>query len=135
MEHGAWRQMEIVAAAKRQWRRLDFYSFAAYFNYYTFSSILFSKQKQISLSLSYTLLTLELSPRARHHRSLLTLWLTFHYILNPGLGREVVNAALLHFLAAKNTVEHDTRYSSQLQFFSTRYTLAILKASRLAFLF
>ena len=52
----------------------------------------------------------------------MTLWLTFHYILNPGLGREVVNAALLHFLAAKNTVEH-TRYGSQLQFFSTRYTL------------
>ena len=94
-----------------------------------------NKNKFLSLSLSYTLLTLELSPRARHHRSLLTLWLTFHYILNPGLGREVVNAALLHFLAAKNTVEHDTRYSSQLQFFSTRYTLAILKASQLAFLF
>ena len=49
---GAWRMAtdEIVAAAKRQWRRLDFYSFAAYFNYYTFSSILFSKQKQISPS-------------------------------------------------------------------------------------
>ena len=37
----------------------------------------------------------------------------YRYILNPGLGREVVNAALLHFLAAKNTVEH-TCYGSQL---------------------
>ena len=37
----------------------------------------------------------------------------YRYILNPGLGREVVNAALLHFLAAENTVEHIC-YGSQL---------------------